>query len=477
MIRLNRNIVRDKIHACWIGKNIGGTMGQPYECKTTMNDIQGFSTPKGEVIGNDDLDLQLVWLKAIEDHGPDALTEQTLGEYWMSYIPPHWNEYGQCKANMKLGLLPPLCGEYNNKWKHSNGAWIRTEVWACMAPAAPDVAIRYAQMDACVDHGSGEGTYAAMFVAAMESAAFVIDDLRELIEIGLTKIPQNCRMARAVKLVCDCYDNGVDWVETRERLVKDSEDLGWFMAPANVGFALLGMLYGEGDFKKSMILAINCGDDTDCTAATLGSLFGIMHGTAGIPADWSEHIGDTIVTKAVDRSMRRLPKTCTELTNRVYNMIPLMLGCNRAPVCLADEDAIPAEDAAKFRGGDLAAGYAAIPGNSVNFKFIWGSCRVVLPDGPECEPGKPVKVQFRVSNNDPSPKPLTLTWHLPEGWTVTGVKKHIALPHLAHASAPKTTFEAEIIPGDNVEASNRIVLVMEAAGRPVAAMIPIVLIG
>ncbi|MBO5219978.1 MAG: hypothetical protein J6C52_11135, partial [Clostridia bacterium] len=171
------------------------------------------------------------------------------------------------------------------------------------------------------------------------------------------------------------------------------------------------------------------------------------------------------------------PKTCTELTERVYNMIPLMLGCNRAPVCLAGSDDIPAEDVANFRSGRLAAQYAAIPGNSVNFDFIWGSCRVVLPDGPECGPGKPVKVRLRVSNNDPSPKPLTLTWHLPEGWVVTGVKKHIALPHLAHASAPKTTFEAEIIPGENVEASNRVVLVMEAAGRPVAAMIPIVLVG
>jgi hypothetical protein len=211
---------------------------------------------------------------------------------------------------------------------------------------------------------------------------------------------------------------------------------------------------------------------------SVGAILGIIGGIEGIPADWRAYLGDNIVTVSIACGvMQRVPKTCTELTNRVYNMIPLMLGCNRAPVCLADEDAIPAEDAAKFRGGDLAAGYAAIPGNSVNFKFIWGSCRVVLPDGPECEPGKPVKVQFRVSNNDPSPKPLTLTWHLPEGWAVTGVKKHIALPHLAHASAPKTTFEAEIIPGDNVEASNRIVLVMEAAGRPVAAMIPIVLIG
>lgn len=52
-------------------------------------------------------------------------------------------------------------------------------------------------------------------------------------------------------------------------LVKDSEDLGWFQAPANVGFVTLGLLYGEGDFKRSLILAVDCGDDTDCTGATL----------------------------------------------------------------------------------------------------------------------------------------------------------------------------------------------------------------
>ena len=106
----------DKIYACWLGKNIGGTLGTPVEGRMEVMDLTWYPRldPRG-ALPNDDLDLQLVWLKAIEDHGPDALTEQTLGEYWMSYIPPHWNEYGQCKANMKLGLLPPLCGEYNNK--------------------------------------------------------------------------------------------------------------------------------------------------------------------------------------------------------------------------------------------------------------------------------------------------------------------------------------------------------------------------
>ncbi|MFR5073094.1 MAG: ADP-ribosylglycohydrolase family protein [Bianqueaceae bacterium] len=170
MIKLNTAAVKDKIYACWVGKNIGGTMGAPYEGRRELMDIKGFSTPKGTVLPNDDLDLQLAWLLAMEENGPYNLNALILGEYWINYITPHWNEYGIGKCNMKAGLLPPLSGEYKNKWKHSNGAWIRSEIWACMAPGCPDIAIRYALEDACIDHGMGEGTYAEFFTAALSAA-------------------------------------------------------------------------------------------------------------------------------------------------------------------------------------------------------------------------------------------------------------------------------------------------------------------
>ena len=60
MITYNEAELRDKIHACWVGKNIGGTMGTPYEGKREMNDISGFVTDKGVILPNDDLDLQLI---------------------------------------------------------------------------------------------------------------------------------------------------------------------------------------------------------------------------------------------------------------------------------------------------------------------------------------------------------------------------------------------------------------------------------
>ena len=158
-IRFNRETLRDKIYACWLGKNIGGTMGTPFEGKREINDIQGFNSPEGAALPNDDLDLQLVWLMAMNDLGPDAINSKVLGEYWMQYIGPSWNEYGVCKANMREGFVPPMSGSVNNdRWMHSNGAWIRTEIWACTHPGCVEKAIRLAFEDASVDHGFGEGS-------------------------------------------------------------------------------------------------------------------------------------------------------------------------------------------------------------------------------------------------------------------------------------------------------------------------------
>lgn len=333
-MKINRTIYKDKVKACWIGKNIGGTIGGPYEGKREILDVKGFLTESGEPMPNDDLDLQLVWLHAVEKEGAKNITAEKLGEYWLSFIPVAFSEYGIAESNMKSGLTPPLSGDAeNNVWKHSNGAWIRTEIWATLAPAMPDVAVRYAIEDAKVDHGMGEGTYAAMFVAAVESAAFALTDVKKLIEVGLSKIPSDCRVYKTIELLCALHDEGKTPVQARNAIQKFNEDLadGWFQAPSNVAFAVLGLLYGEGDFKKSMLLAVNCGDDTDCTAATVGAIFGIMYGTKGIPEDWKNHIGDRIITCCINMGVcfRRIG-SCSELTERVVRLAPVVIEENRA---------------------------------------------------------------------------------------------------------------------------------------------------
>ena len=78
LMKLRFDAYKDKVNACWVGKNIGGTMGTPYEGKRELLDIQGFVTKAGEVLPNDDLDLQMVWLYALEHCGPYAINAAML---------------------------------------------------------------------------------------------------------------------------------------------------------------------------------------------------------------------------------------------------------------------------------------------------------------------------------------------------------------------------------------------------------------
>ena len=143
---------RDKVLGCWAGKNIGGVLGAPFECMRQVNDVEFYTQDLS--MGpppNDDLDLQIIWLAAVEKYGRNV-NASILGEYWLAYVIPNWAEYGTSKANLRAGLRPPLSGVVNNPYKDSCGCFIRSEIWACLAPGHPDIAVRYAYEDAVVDH-------------------------------------------------------------------------------------------------------------------------------------------------------------------------------------------------------------------------------------------------------------------------------------------------------------------------------------
>lgn len=493
-MKLNFSEYKDKVYACWVGKNIGGTMGAPYEGVRTTLDIKGYATEANVVLPNDDLDLQLVWLDAVKKVGPYGLTAAKLGEFWLDFIVPYWNEYGIGKVNMRRGLYPPLAGDYQNDWKHSNGAWIRTEVWATLAPANPSLAANYAIEDALVDHGAGEGTYAAAFVAILQSAAFVCNDIRKLIDLGLANIPENSRMAQTIRLVLECYDNGVPAMECRERVLELNADIGdgWFEAPSNVGYTVLGLVYGEGDFKKSMITAINCGDDTDCTAATVGATLGIMYGMAGIPKDWQEHIGDTIITKSLNLCTgANYPKTCTQLTEMIVDTAPVMLKHRiwtdmktpkREKVELTDGAAEIPEDIFDKFYNDVFIRTRLNNLKPYSFEIPFGPLNAVVTYDrePNITPGGTITAHicfenlWRIYGN--IIHNLSLRWILPEGYSVTGPKALMLVHHNAHQ---KHVVEADyvITAGENVEATNRLVLEVVIEGHHTVGYIPLVLLG
>ncbi len=506
MIYLNKEMIRDKINACWTGKNIGGTLGTPTEGERKMLDLTGFTTKPGEVLGNDDLDLQLIWMMLLDERGPENVTSENLGEYWLTYIDPYWNEYGVGKTNMKEGFFPPLSGELNNSdWKHSNGAWIRTEVWACLYPARPDKACEYAYADASVDHGYGEGSMAAIFVAAIESAAFVISDINTLLDIGLSKIPENCRIAQAVRVVRDAYEKGLTWQEARNLVLEDTKDIGWdgargwFQAPLNIGFVVIGLLYGEGDFKKTVLTATNCGDDTDCTAATTGSIMGIMYGMEGIPKDWLDYIGDDIVTMSLNQGHNLYPQKISELTNIMMNLLP---AANRVPfiwnrfhahpinmksteyVMLTDEETDISEiEIEDYKGRTFVENQLSHTQYSFKRSNLMADVWVEYNDVPYIEEngtltGKisiHLKSYFDGSTETPGQRRFHLRWFIPEGWSVKG-PKNMFVCHESWGSDFKSA-EFIITANENVDALNRLVLEVSTVGRLTPIYIPVNIMG
>ncbi len=347
---LNLDSFRDKLAGCWAGKNIGGVLGTPYENIRKICEVDFYTQDLSKgAPANDDLDLQVIWLSAVEKFGR-GVNASILGDYWLTYVLPNWVEYGTCKTNLRAGLVPPLSGEVDNVYKNSCGCYIRSEIWACLAPGHPDLAARYAYEDAIVDH-AGEGVYGEIFCAALESAAFVESDMRTLIDIGLSYIPEDCAVARAVKKAIECYDNGVEFYEARKLIHNTAPGTigleGWkfseipvegnegmvygepgFDAPENVAFSIAGWLYGEGDFGRSLCLTNALGEDADCTCATLGAIMGIIGGASKIPQKWAEPLNDKIVTMCINKTNGGVwvPDTATQLAERILRVVPGFLG-------------------------------------------------------------------------------------------------------------------------------------------------------
>lgn len=486
-IRLPKDTYRDSVYGCWIGKNIGGTIGTPYEGRREELDVKGFVTEAGAPLPNDDLDLQLAWLYLVEKEGSRAVNCRTLGEYWMNLIMPHWNEYGLGKNNMRRGIVPPMSGDYDNDWKDSNGAWIRTEIWACLAPACPDLAAKFALEDARVDHGAGEGTYAAIFVAAMQSAAFAVKDVRRCIEVGLASIPAECRVADSVRTVLACYDEGRTARETRNVILARNADIGdgWFEAPSNVAYTVLGLVYGEGDFKKSMLTAVNCGDDTDCTAATVGSTLGILYGAEAIPADWRAHVGDGIVTISLknDGAAKSMPKTCTELTERVLEEAPHLLFDQNAYVEIVEGDATLPEEAETVVMSNLRFRQTSqnIRPLTATYGDTFLSVEVEVMDSLDVVPGEEKRLRVTVANNlsgyENCPHNLTFRWWLADGFSWVQGKKTTVLHHWTSHSLYCKTVEFVLKAGEEVAAVNRSVLEVLVEGRATAVYAPVVYLG
>jgi ADP-ribosylglycohydrolase len=301
------------VYGGWLGKNIGGTLGAPVEGRKELLELSFYPVLPEGPLENDDLDLQLVWLHALEQYGP-RITAKELGQEWLEHVFFPFDEYGYALTNLRRGLIAPVAGAFNNPFTNCMGSPIRSEIWAMTAPGAPEVAAYYAYQDAIVDHAGGEGVYGEMFFAALESAVFFEKDRDRLIEIGMQYIPADSRTAAALKDLLVWHQEGQSWTEARELILEKHGSDNFTDAPQNIAFTILGWLYGD-NFEDAILKAVNCGYDTDCTAATLGAILGMLHGPEGLPDKWVSPVGDKVVVSPPIKGFPA-PKNLDELTAR-----------------------------------------------------------------------------------------------------------------------------------------------------------------
>ena len=496
-MKLNRAEFVDKVLGCWLGKNIGGTLGAPMEWYRQINNVTFYTQDLGgEPLPNDDLDLQLVWLLALEEQGLD-IDAHTLAEYWMLYITPHYSEYGAAKTNLRCGMAPPLCGTVDNPYKDSCGAFIRSEIWACIAPGLPALAAKYAYDDAIVDHGNGEGTYAAVFTAVMESVAFVVGDIYKIIDIACSYIPSDSGVAKAVQTAIDCYEAEMAWQDARDKILQMHRGLAFFGdpqmtsvedhekgffdgpvgydVPSNIGMLILGILYGEGDFDKTICITVNCGEDTDCTAATVGAIFGILHGEQAIPQKWIDPIGRGIKTLCINNSelCTPLPNDVDELTTRtVYMTEQLLMKYRKTDFITSGESDVSdaTAEALYAKPKELGSLYNSL--NGPKFEFSSFTVCTDYCEGPFISNGQLKKVRVTVHNKNRIPAALTLHWYLPEGeWSIApGKDAYCTCQQRGYCQPAK--FEFEISCANVIRTVNRAMLEITVEGRAEVLPIP-----
>ena len=498
---LNIQDYRNRVLGCWLGKNIGGTLGAPFEWMRKINEVNFYTQDLGgEPLPNDDLDIQLLWLVALEEKGV-SVDAHVLAEYWCTYVTPHWAEYGTGKINMRSGLLPPLTGTYRNAYKDSCGSFIRSEIWACIAPGLPDVAAKYAYEDSILDHGNGEGTYAEVFCAAMESAAFVLQDIEGIIDVGLSYIPESCAVAQAIATVRSCLKQGKSWKETRDEILRkhrgsthagrkdrtslEDQKKGFldgklgFDVPSNIGILVLGLLYGQEDFDIAITTTVNCGEDTDCTGATVGSIFGILRGADAIPDRWITPIGRSIRTACLDLGElgyfgNQLPQTVDELTDRteaIARQVMARDGRLELSEAKGETPSVPAADLRSNDGG--AALFASIDGP----KFTFDSFTVFVNYGevPEIRNGQPKRVRLTILNTYKIQANLSVHWYLPPGFSIQPGADSYTLSFPAQFFEP-LELEFDLL-AENVSSSmNRCVVELTIPGRPTVMLVPITLL-
>ena len=258
---------------------------------------------------DDDLNYTVAALAIAKQYGLD-FSPADVAEFWMDTLPILHTMTAEAMAyrNFCQLIAPPLSASVRNPYREWIGAQIRADFWGYVSPGDPSRAASLAWRDACISH-TRNGIYGAMWVAAMNAAAFVTADRRLIIQAGLAEIPARSRLSSAIATVLHWHEQELDYQQVIDRIHLLWDEHNRHDAVHTVSNAMIvamGILWGEGEFGTSICRAVQACFDTDSNGATTGSILGILHGYAALPARWVDPLHDTLHTGLAGYSVVRL---------------------------------------------------------------------------------------------------------------------------------------------------------------------------
>ena len=319
----DRASYREKVAGAWYGRICGCLLGKPVEgihtyelhpllkqsgnypmhryIRSTDVTEEMISTYKFRLSGrcfadtvncmpvDDDTNYTVLYQKLIEKYGRD-FSPYDVSRIWLA----RQSKDAYCTAervafiNFVNGYLPPESAVYKNPFREWIGAQIRGDYFGYINPGDPEKAAEMAWRDGCIAQVKN-GIYGEMFIAAMIAAAAVEDDIEKVILAGLGQVPATSRLYESIKKVMTAYKSGVtekDFFDDFHQRYNERNSYDWCHTISNAEIVTASLLYGGGDYGRSICMAVEQGFDTDCNGATVGSILGMRGGESAVGEEW-----------------------------------------------------------------------------------------------------------------------------------------------------------------------------------------------
>ena len=311
LLQMSRSVLLDKIKGGWAGQTIGCAYGGPTEfCYRGVmipdeteiaypeHHLQWFYDHSPGLF--DDVYMDLTFVDVFAKEGLDAPAESMAKAFaYASY--PLWHANQQARYNIMQGLMPPASGFWkNNPHADCIDYQIESDFAGLMSPGMPNAASAISDK---VGHlmNYGDGWYGGVFIGAMYALAFVESDIPTIVEKALKTIPVKSKFHKCLSDVVIWYkEEPNDWKRAwnlyNEKYSKDVGCPELILAPGNIdatmnsAYVAMGLLFGHGDFGKTMEIATRCGQDSDCNPASAAGILATMIGYSNIPEQWMPNL-------------------------------------------------------------------------------------------------------------------------------------------------------------------------------------------